>query len=174
MVHGPGPSGRGRPPSAEPPRAVLGRRCGGGHRGGRGVRHAGRAGAEGGVRRAALRAGRPEGHGGGGAPASRELSPQHPEAHGYAQGRLSGRHPGAGTDQGGGLVRYAHRAAQPYREPRMLLLRGERPHRGGVLHSDPPHHSPHRGAGAGPPLGGHPHHQALYRRRLRQQAGRPV
>ena len=67
-----------------------------------------------------------------------------------------------------------HGPALPHREPRLLRLRGKRPGSGGQLHSDPPYHPPDRGAGAGPPMGGYPHCQALYRRRLRQQAGCPV
>ena len=38
------------------------------------------------------------------------------------EGRLSGRHSGAGPHQGGGLVRDAHGAALPHREPRLLRL----------------------------------------------------
>ena len=49
LVHGSRPSGRGGPAPAEPPCALLRRRCGRGHRGERGGGHAGRPGAEGGV-----------------------------------------------------------------------------------------------------------------------------
>ena len=48
---------------------------------------------------------------------------QHPQAHGHPQGRLCRRHSGAGSDQGGGLVRDPHGPALPHREPRLLRLR---------------------------------------------------
>ena len=78
--------------------------------------------AAGGIRGAALRAGCAEGHGARRSPASRGIPQQHPQAHRYDEGRLSGRHSGAGPHQGGGLVRDAHGAALPHREPRLLRL----------------------------------------------------
>ena len=50
-----------------------------------------------------------------GAPQIHENYPrQRPQAHGYAERRLCRRHSGAGTDQGGGVVRYPHCPALPY------------------------------------------------------------
>ena len=79
-----------------------------------------------------------------------------------------------GLIRGRGLVQYAHRAALPHRKSRLLLLRRKRPPHPDQLHADPAHRPAYRRAGAGPPVGGHPHHQAVYRRRLRQQAGCPL
>ena len=47
-------------------------------------------------------------------------------------------------------------------------------HHGRFLDADSPHHPPHCRSGTGQTLGGHSDHQAVYRRRLRQQAGRAV
>ena len=61
-----------------------------------------------------LRSGRAEGHGAGCPTDPRGLPRQCSEAHRYPQRRLSDRHPGAGPDPGGGLVRHPHCPALPH------------------------------------------------------------
>lgn len=58
--------------------------------------------------------------------------------------------------------------------PRLFCTDGGRAHHGHLVHADPAHCAPRRGAGARHPVGEGAACQAIHRRRVRQQAGRAV
>jgi xanthine dehydrogenase molybdenum-binding subunit len=63
------------------------------------------------------------------------------------------------------------RAALPYRDAHLLCLYGKGKNHRHYIHADPPYCAPRHQPGAGTAHGPYPRHQALHRRRFRQQAG---